>query len=90
MLQVNKSSSYFWNSLKLTWQQCADLASKYFATSVAELDGKVYAALLSSNDSYAEPFMYDSINDQWSILPALPYTCFSLVTVPDRPLGSNY
>ena len=28
--------------------------------------------------------MYDSNKDQWSILPALPYANFSLVTVPDR------
>ena len=83
MFQVNKSSSDFWNHLKLTWQQCADLPSKYFATSVAELDGKVYAAMLSSKDSYAEPLMYDSNKDQWSTLPALPCTCFSLVTTPD-------
>ena len=28
--------------------------------------------------------MYDSNKDQWSILPALPYASFNLVTVPDR------
>ena len=31
--------------------------------------------------------MYDSNKDQWSSLPALPYTYFSLVTVPDRKQG---
>jgi len=51
---------------------------------VAELDGKVYVASLSSRYRYSNPFMYDPSNDQWSILPALPYACFSLVTVPDR------
>ena len=84
MFQVNKSSSDFWNSLKLTWQQCADLPSKYFALSVAELDGKVYIAVRGSEFGHFEPLMYDSNKDQWSILSALPYASFSLVTVPDR------
>ena len=78
MFQVNKSSSDFWNSLKLIWQQCADLPAKYFVISAAEMDGKVYVTI-----SF-EPLMYDSNNDQWSILPALPYVRFSLITVPDR------
>ena len=84
MFQVNKSSSDFWNSLKLTWQQCADLPGKYFATCVAELDGKVYVTILGSRGGYFRPLMYDSNKDQWSKLPALPYRRFSLVTVPDR------
>ena len=69
MFQVNKSSSDFWNSLKLTWQQCADLPSKYFVISVAEMDGKVFVTIRF------EPLMYDSDNDQWSILPALATLC---------------
>ena len=84
MFQVNKSSNDFWNSLKLTWQQCADLPEKYWATSVAELDGKVYAAVLCSKGGYVTPLMYESNKDQWSWLPKLPYFHFSLVTVPDR------
>ena len=84
MFQVNKSSSDFWNSLKLTWQQCADLASKCFATSVAELDGRVYVTIMGSKCMYTNPLMYDSNKDQWFKLPALPYVNFSLVTVPDR------
>ena len=84
MFQVNKSSSDFWNNLKLTWQQCADLPSKYWATSVAELDGKVYVTITDSEFSHLEPLMYDSNKDQWSKLPALPCGSFSLVTVPDR------
>ena len=84
MFQVNKSSSDFWNSLKATWQQCADLPSKCTATSVAELDGKVYVTVVSSKSSYVNPLMYDSSKDQWSSLPALRYGYFSLVTVPDR------
>ena len=84
MFQVNKSSSDFWNSLKLTWQQCADLPSKYFATCVAELDGKVYVTTLGSRSAYSRPLMYDSNKDQWSKLPTLPYDRFSLVTVPDK------
>ena len=84
MFQVNKSSSDFWKSLKLTWQQCADLPSKYCATSVAELDGKLYVTIIDCKSAYLEPLMYDSNKDQWSALPALPYANFSLVTVPDR------
>ena len=84
MFQVNKSCSDFWNSLKLTWQQCADLPSKYWATSVAELDGKVYVTITSSGGAHCEPLMYDSNKVQWYILPALPYGRFSLVAVPDR------
>ena len=86
MFQVclNKSSSDFWNSLKLTWQQCANLPAKYFVTTVAELDGKVYVTTIDSKFAHFKPLMYDSNKDQWSILPALPYASFSLVTVPDR------
>ena len=84
MFQVNKSSSDFWNSLKVTWQQCADLPNKCWATSVAELDGKVYAKVVSSKGAYVNPLVYDSNKDQWSSLPALPYFNFSLLTVPDR------
>ena len=82
MFQINKSSSDFWNSLKLTWQQCDNLPSKVITNSVAELNGKVY---IESEANY-KPLMYDSNKDQWSTLPALPhvYTHFSLVTVPDR------
>ena len=84
MFQINKSSSDFWNSLKLTWQQCGDLPSKYWATSVAELNGRVYVTIMDSKFAHFEPLMYDSNKDQWSKLPALPYVNFSLVTVPDR------
>ena len=83
MFQVNKSSSDFWNSLKLTWQKCADLPRKCWATSVAELDGKVYVTMLGSKRAYRNPLMYDSDKDQWSSLPALPYAYSNLVTVPD-------
>ena len=84
IFQVNKSSSDFWNSLKLTWQQCADLPLKCCALSVAELDGNVYAAITDSKYAHFDPLMYDSSKDQWSSLPALPYGNFSLVTVPNR------
>ena len=84
MFQVNKSSSDFWNSLKLTWQQCADLPCKCLACSVAELDGKVYVLMLHSNGGYTDPFVYDSKKNQWSTLPALPCSQFSLVTVHDK------
>ena len=84
MFQVNKSSSDFWNNLKLTWQQCTDLPLKCCALSVAELDGNVYAAITDSKYAHRDPLMYDSSEDQWSSLPSLPYGNFSLVTVPDR------
>ena len=81
---MNKSSSDFWNNLKLTWQQCADLPNKCWATSVAELDGKVYVSGGSGGGGYVCPFMYDSNRDQWSILPRLPCWFFSLVTVTEK------
>ena len=84
MFQVNNSSSDFWNSLKLTWQHCAELPSKCYVESVAELGGKVYVTVSDSNYARENPLMYDSNKDQWSTLPALPYVHFSLVTVPDR------
>ena len=84
MFQVNKSSSDFWNSLGLSWQRCANLSYKRWATSVAELDGKVFITTKDSRAAYFDPLMYDCNNDQWSLLPALPYARFSLVTVPDR------
>ena len=84
MFQVNKSSSDFWDSLRSIWQQCANLPSKVFATSVAELNGKVYVTIRESKYSRVDPLMYDCNKDQWSILPALPYAYFSLVAVPDR------
>ena len=84
MCQVNKSSSDFWNSLKLTWQQCAELPHKRWGNSVAELDGKVFITTEDSRAAYFEPLMYDCNKDQWSLLPPLPYARFSLVTVPDR------
>ena len=83
-VQVNKSSNDFWNNLKLTWQQCTNLPSKYFATSVAELDGKVYVTVKDSKSAHAEPLMYDSNKDQWSTLSALPYVKFTLVAIADR------
>ena len=82
--QVNKSSSDFWNNLKITWQQCADLPVKCWALSVAELDGKVYVSGQSGGGGYTDPFMYDPNKDQWSTLPELPYGHFSLVTVTEK------
>ena len=78
MFQVNKSSSDFSNSLKLTWLQCSNLPAKVFTTSVAELNYKVYV------ESNPFPLMYDCIDDQWYTLSSLPYAHFSLVTIPDR------
>ena len=55
-----------------------------WATSGAELDGKVYFAASGIGGSFVDPIMYDSNKDQWSGLPALPYARFGLVAVPDR------
>ena len=83
ILQVNKSSTDFWESLKPTWTKCAGLPYKRWATSVAELDGKVYATVMHSEGGRIEPLMYDSRKNQWSVLPVVPYGHFSLVTVSD-------
>ena len=82
--QVNKSSSDFWNNLKATWLQCADLPVKLSTNSVAELDGKVYVSGESSTSGYCDPIVYDSNKDRWSTLPPLPYVYFSLVTVTEK------
>ena len=82
--QVNKSSSDFWNNLKLTWEQCADLPDKFCAASVAELDGKVYVSGEGVGVGYTFPLMYDSNMDQWSTLPDLSCIHFSLVTVTEK------
>ena len=52
------------------------------ATSVAELDGKVYVAIGGSRNYKFVPLMYDSHKDEWSVLPELPFSRFSLVAVP--------
>ena len=82
--QVNKSSSDFWNNLKVTWQQCTDLPHKLWTMSVAELDGKVYVSGKSEGGGHSVPYMYDPNKDRWSTLPALPCWCFSLVTVTEK------
>ena len=51
------------------------------ASSVTELDGKVYVAVSASSIYDSVPLMYDSYKDEWSKLPELPYACFSLVAV---------
>ena len=84
MLQVNKSSSDFWNSLKLRWQRCADLPSKYWVESIAELNREVYVAYKDHKYAHFDLLCYDCTKDQWSKLPGLPYVNCNLVTVPDR------
>ena len=68
----------------MTWQQCADLPEKCWATSVAELDGNVYVSAVNSKGGCVSPYMYDSHKDHWVILPELPYVRFNLVAVPDK------
>ena len=81
-MQVSKSSSGFWNDLNLTWKRCADLPVKCRAISVAELDGKVYVAVIDSDYGDFVPLIYDFYKDEWSKLPELPCYWFSLVAVP--------
>ena len=64
------------------WKKRADLPVRCRATSVAELDGKVYVAVVKSDHSNFVPRVYDSNEDEWSVLPKLPYAWFSLVAVP--------
>ena len=75
--QVSRSSSDFWNGLKLTWQQCYKLPMKGFVTCVAEMDGKVYIAVMNCRC----PLVYDSHKDEWSSLLKLPHSGFSLVAM---------
>ena len=77
--QVSKSSVDFWNTLELTWEKCADLPEKCWILSVAELDGKVFV----SPKHKCTPYMFDSSDNHWTVLPELPYIHFSLVAVPD-------
>ena len=81
LFQSSKSSKEFWSMLKLTWQQCADLPGKRWVTSVAELDGKIYVSVMDGDCSYTDPFVYDTTNDVWTLLPPLPCAKFSLVAV---------
>ena len=53
-----------------------------WATSVTELDGKVYVAAKGDGVDYFDPLMYDSHKDEWLLLPKLPHGGFSLVAVP--------
>ena len=78
--QVDKGSIDFWNRLRLSWKQCADLPFKCRVTSITELDGSVYVSL----SGHAYPLKYDSRKDEWSQLSALPLQHFSLVSVPDK------
>ena len=79
--QVNKSSNDFWNNLKVTWQQCADLPQNCWPMSVAELDNKVYVTGYSEGGGHLVSYMYNSNKDRWSTLPKLPCWIFSLVSV---------
>ena len=81
LFQSSKSSKEFWSTLKLTWQQCADLPGRRWVTSVADLDGKVYVSVMDGDCSYTDPFVYDTTNDVWTLLPPLPCAKFSLVAV---------
>ena len=78
-----KNNNTFWNSLKMTRQQCPDLLVKCWPTSVTELDGRVYIIAEDSTEA-TYPCVYDVIEGKWFQLPALPYHKCSLVSVPDK------
>ena len=80
--QVSNSSTDFWNSLKLTWQNRANLPVKCWVTSVAELDGKVYVTAQDYKFKHIDILMYDCYKDKWSALPKLCNEHFSLVAIP--------
>ena len=67
---------------RIAQQQCADLLIKCWATSIAELDGKVYIIAEDSSES-EYPYVYDVMKQEWSQLPALPYCKCSLVSMAD-------
>jgi len=51
---------------------------------IAELDGKLYAAVDDIQKCFDTPLVYDLQKDCWSVMPKLPYLRFSLVAVPNR------
>ena len=59
------------------------MPAKRWITSVTELDGKVYATVMDGSGSYSDPFVYDSNEDSWAVMPTLPCARFCLVTVND-------
>ena len=72
------------NNLKLTWQKCTDVPGKLWATSAAELNGKVYITARSSEGAYCDPFGYNHHEESWFSLPELPVIRFSLTAAPNR------
>ncbi|XP_065917951.1 uncharacterized protein [Dysidea avara] len=82
--KVSNRSIQYWNSLKLTWQHCADLPEKYWAYSVTKLDNKVYITPIGEDGGCFTPLMYEIDKDKWSVLLELPYFGYCLVAVPDK------
>ena len=48
---------------------------------MAELDGKVFTAMLTSGSAYASPFVYSPYKDEWRTLPSLPCVHFGVATI---------
>ena len=48
---------------------------------MAELDGKVFAAMMTSGSAYASPFVYNPYKDEWRSLPSLPCIHFGVATI---------
>jgi len=81
---MSKSNARLWSSLELSWDQVASLPLKCWATSVAELDGKVYVSIEGPSCGYVDPIMFDSNLNKWFILPSLPCSRFSFAVVPNK------
>ena len=68
-------------NLKLTWQQCASLPEKIWATSVAVCDGIIYVSTIHGIGLY----VYDPNKNSWSQPSWLPHVNdFTLVAVPSK------
>ena len=68
----------------MKWDQVNDLNEKCMATSVAVLDGNVYAALENTSARFLNVRMYNSLVNEWTSLPPLQYGGVSLVTIPHK------
>lgn len=72
-----------WTGIKPKWRHQTKLPEKFWVTSVAELNKKVYISVRTGEFSRYNPFVYDLNKDKWDQLPPLPSDIhqFSLVAV---------
>ena len=84
IIQVNSSSTAFWDSFTLKWQESPQMPEKCCVTSVTEMDGKVYTTALVSGHRFV-PFMYDINKKRWSPMLTLSgVSYFVFVAVHDK------